>query len=239
MGSGPGLGVSAAPFTYVAHALSVVAAVMVVVWCVSFRGGLAFEATNKQLIFNIHPVLMLIGFIILGSEAIISYKVLPFSKQVNKVVHLTLHAIALALGIVGIYAAFKYHNESAIVNLYSLHSWLGIGTICLYGVQWVLGLVAFFYPGTSQSVRRDFLPWHVVLGLFVYVLAIITASLGFLEKLTFLESSGLDKYGTEAFLVNFNALVVILLGASVFLAAVSPKEQEQEQSQVYVPIAEA
>jgi len=43
--------------------------------------------------------------------------------------------MALILGIIGIYAVFKFHNESGIVNLYSLHSWLGIGVIVLYGVQ--------------------------------------------------------------------------------------------------------
>jgi cytochrome b-561 len=36
-----GLGVKATPFTYAAHA---VAAVLVLVWCVHFRGGLALEA---------------------------------------------------------------------------------------------------------------------------------------------------------------------------------------------------
>ncbi|CAN6238784.1 unnamed protein product, partial [Urochloa humidicola] len=68
------LGVRAAPFTYVAHALAVVAAAMVLVWAIHFRGGLAIEAANKNLIFNVHPVLMLIGFIIIGSEAIMVYK---------------------------------------------------------------------------------------------------------------------------------------------------------------------
>jgi hypothetical protein len=48
-----GLGVRAAPFTYVAHTLAVVAAVMVLVWCIQLRGGLAFEDTNKNLIFNV------------------------------------------------------------------------------------------------------------------------------------------------------------------------------------------
>jgi hypothetical protein len=47
------LGVKAAPFTYAAHALAAAAAVMVLVWCVHFRGGLALEAENKNLIFNV------------------------------------------------------------------------------------------------------------------------------------------------------------------------------------------
>lgn len=215
------LGVGALGFTFATHVLAAAAAVLVLVWCIHFRGGLAFEAKNKSLIFNIHPVLMLIGFVILGGEAIISYKAYPWTKEVKKLLHLILHAIALILGAIGIYAAFKYHNESGIVNLYSLHSWIGLGTICLYAIQWIFGFIVFFYPGAAPSIRSRALPWHVVFGLFVYMLALATAELGFLEKLTFLENSGLYKYGPEAFLVNFTALVVIFFGAFVVLSAIA------------------
>ncbi|MQL98446.1 hypothetical protein Taro_031153 [Colocasia esculenta] len=235
-GGGAGLSVRALPLTYVAHAHAAVAALLVLVWCIHFRGGLAFESTNKSLIFNLHPVFMLIGFIILGSEAIISYKALPWSKEVNKLIHLILHAIATVLGAVGIYTAFKFHNESGIANLYSLHSWVGLGTICLYAIQWLYGFVTFFFPGGSPAFRRSSLPWHVFFGLFVYVLAIATAELGFLEKLTFLESSGLDKYGSEAFLVNFTALVVLLFGAVVVLVAVSPARVAEPHGYKPIPV---
>lgn len=47
------LGVTAAPFTRAAHALAVAAAFLVLVWCVCFRGGLALEAHDKNLIFNV------------------------------------------------------------------------------------------------------------------------------------------------------------------------------------------
>ncbi|KAG9132054.1 hypothetical protein Leryth_026965 [Lithospermum erythrorhizon] len=208
-------------FSYVTHTLALISSIFVLVWCISFRGGLAWEHPDKSLIFNIHPVLMLIGFIILGGEAIISYKALPFEKPVKKLIHLVLHATALILGCIGIYTAFKYHNESNIANLYSLHSWLGMGVIVLYGIQWIYGLVVFFYPGGSHEMRRDSLPWHVLLGMFVYALAIGTAALGFLEKLTFLENSGVAKYGSEAFLVNFTAIFAVLFGAFVFFTAVS------------------
>ncbi|THG17025.1 hypothetical protein TEA_010063 [Camellia sinensis var. sinensis] len=185
---------------------------------------------QKKPDFFIHPVLILIGLIIIGGEAIISYKALPLKKQVKKLIHLVLHSIALILGIVGVYAAFKYHNESGIANLYSLHSWLGIGIIVLYGVQWIYGFIVFFYPGGTASVRRESLPWHVLFGLFVYILAIGNAALGFLEKLTFLESSGLAKYGSEAFLVNFTAIVTILFGAFVVLTSLSQPPNEDKYS---------
>ncbi|KAL1319348.1 hypothetical protein HN51_071638 [Arachis hypogaea] len=228
-----GLGVSALPFTFVAHLLAVAAIVMVLFWNIHFRGGLAWEATNKNLIFNIHPVLMLIGLIIMGGEAIISYKALPLKKEIKKLIHLILHAIALVLGIVGICAAFKNHNESGIANMYSLHSWLGIGVISLYGIQWIFGFVMFFYPGGSESLRSQSIPWHVLFGLIVYVLALGTASLGFLEKLTFLESSaGVAKYGSEALLVNFTAIVTILFGTFVVLSSISSAPGEDDYSPI-------
>ncbi|XP_072978139.1 probable ascorbate-specific transmembrane electron transporter 1 [Typha angustifolia] len=216
-------------FTYVSHVLALVSAVLVLVWCIHFRGGLAFHSTNKSLIFNVHPVLMLIGFIIMGGEAIMSYKALPCSRDAKKLIHLILHAIALVLGCVGIYAVFKFHNESGIANLYSLHSWVGLGTISLYGFQWILGFTTFFYPGGKLSMRRSLIPWHVLFGLFVFILAVGNAELGFLEKLTFLESSGmLQKYGMEALLINFTAIVVILLGASVVISTVTPTRLQEK-----------
>ncbi|KAL8557110.1 hypothetical protein ACS0TY_004539 [Phlomoides rotata] len=224
------IGVKALPCSFVVHFLAVVGAILVLIWNISFRGGLAWESTNKGLIFNCHPVLMLIGFIILGGEAIISYKSLPLEKPQKKLVHLVLHAIALILGIIGIYLAFKFHNESNIANLYSLHSWLGIGVISLYGIQWVYGFLVFFYPGGTSTIRSESLPWHALFGVFVYILAIATAALGYLEKLTFLENSGLDKYGSEAFLVNFTAIVTILYGTFVILTMLSQAPPHDEYS---------
>uniref|UniRef100_A0A5B6YNW4 ascorbate ferrireductase (transmembrane) n=1 Tax=Davidia involucrata TaxID=16924 RepID=A0A5B6YNW4_DAVIN len=224
------IGVKAVPFSLVAHVLAIAGVVMVLVWNIHFRGGLAWESSNKSLIFNIHPVLILIGLIIIGGEAIMSYKSLPLKKEVKKLIHLVLHAIALILGIIGVYAAFKYHNESSIANLYSLHSWLGIGIIVLYGIQWIYGFLVFFYPGGTSAIRNESLPWHALFGLLVFVLAVGNAALGFLEKLTFLENSGLVKFGPEAFLVNFTALVTILYGGFVVLTVLSQAPAEDEYS---------
>ncbi|KAL7146346.1 hypothetical protein ABFS83_06G034300 [Erythranthe nasuta] len=229
------IGVKALPISFVAHFLAIVGAILVLIWTINFRGGLAWESTNKNLIFNLHPVLMLIGLIIIGGEAIISYKSLPLKNPQKKLIHLILHAIALVLGIIGIYTAFKFHNESNIANLYSLHSWLGIGVIVLYGIQWLYGFVVFFYPGGSPAIRSESVPWHVLFGIFVYVLAVGTAATGYLEKLTFLETNGVAKYGTEAFLVNFTALVTILYGTFVILTILSqspPPEDEYSYSAI-------
>ena len=206
------------------HLLAAAATALVLLWCIGFRGGLAFRSHNKQQIFNIHPPLMLIGFIVIGGEAILAYRTLPssVSRDARKKAHLALHAVALALGLIGLYAVFKYHVEAGIPNLYSLHAWLGIATVALYGVQWLAGFLAFFFPGAKPETRRASVPWHAVLGLLVFTLAVGTAQLGFLEKMTFLQAPPLRlaKHGAEALLVNFTAVVVLLLGIAVVLATV-------------------
>jgi cytochrome b-561 len=58
------------------------------------------------------------------------------------------------------------------------------------------------------------------------VLALLAAELGFLEKLTFLQAAGLGRYSSEALLVNFTALVVLLLGVSVVLFVTAPAQNE-------------
>jgi cytochrome b-561 len=49
-----------------------------------------------------------------------------------------------------------------------------------------------------------------------------------LEKLTFLESSGIDKYGPEALLVNFTAVITILYGAFVVLSVLGQAPVEDD-----------
>lgn len=88
-------------------------------------------------------------------------------------------------------------------------------------MQWIYGFLVFFYPGGTSEIRRESLPWHVLLGMFVYILAIANAALGLLEKLTFLENGGLGKYGAEAFLVNFTAIITVLFGAFVIFTVLS------------------
>ena len=211
--------------TLAVHLLAAAATALVLLWCIGFRGGLAFRSRNKQQIFNVHPPLMLIGFIVIGGEAILAYRTLPsttISRDARKKTHLALHAAALALGLVGLYAVFKYHAEAGIPNLYSLHAWLGIATVAIYAAQWLAGFLAFFFPGAKPETRRAAVPWHAVVGLLVFALAVGTAQLGFLEKMTFLQGPPLSvaKYGAEALLVNFTAVVVLLLGVAVVLATV-------------------
>ena len=97
-------------------------------------------------------------------------------------------------------------------------------------LQWLYGFLVFFYPGGTIGLRSDSVPWHVVFGLTVFTLAVGNAAIGFLQKLTFLENSGLAKYGSEALLVNFTAVITILFGAFVMLSVLSQSPIEDENN---------
>ncbi|KAF3682101.1 putative transmembrane ascorbate ferrireductase 2 [Capsicum annuum] len=151
------------------------------------------------------------------------YKTVSGTKNFRKSVHLFLQFMAFFLSLIGLWAAWKFHNDKGIDNFYSLHSWLGLACLFLFGVQWAVGFATFWYPGGSRNSRATLLPWHVFLGIYIYALAIATCATGFLEKATFLQTSHIiSRYSTEALLVNCLGVLIVVLGGLVILAVISP-----------------
>ena len=103
--------------------------------------------------------------------------------------------------------------------------------VCYSFCQWILGFVAFWAQSVSHSQRSELLPWHIFLGLTAYVLALVTAELGLLEKLTFLQKAGATPVGLwsgEAMLVNSIGLAIFVFGASVVLTSIVPNPRREE-----------
>ncbi|GMY24434.1 probable transmembrane ascorbate ferrireductase 2 [Fagus crenata] len=211
------------PIFPIIRVIAIIVTILVLTWTVHYRGGLSLISDNKDLIFNVHPVLMVIGLILLNGEAMLAYKTVSGTKSFRKLVHLTLQFLALCLSIIGAWAALKFHNDKGIDNFYSLHSWLGLACLFLFGIQWVAGFATFWYPGGSKNSRAALLPWHVFLGVYIYALAVVTATTGILEKATFLQTNNvISRYSTEALLVNFLGILIVVLGGFVTLAIVTP-----------------
>uniref|UniRef100_A0A2P2JXW0 ascorbate ferrireductase (transmembrane) n=2 Tax=Rhizophora mucronata TaxID=61149 RepID=A0A2P2JXW0_RHIMU len=211
------------PIFIVIRLLGVVVATLLLAWTMHYRGGLALISDNKDLIFNVHPVLMVIGLVLMNGEAMLAYKTVPGTKAFKKLVHLTLQFLAFSLSLIGVWAALKFHNDKGIDNFYSLHSWLGLACLSLFGIQWAAGFATFWYPGGSKNSRATLLPWHVFFGVYIYALAIATATTGILEKVTFLQTNNvISHYSTEALLVNSLGISIIVLGGLVTLATITP-----------------
>ncbi|KAI3731677.1 hypothetical protein L1987_62866 [Smallanthus sonchifolius] len=208
--------------TIFTHLLGASITLLVLYWLVNFREGFAFMSPVKLKIFNLHPLLMILGFVIFSGEAMITYKAIPATRYTLKLIHLIFHLIALATGILGIYAVFKYHDELDIPHMYTLHSWIGLSTVCLFGLQLLSGFITFLFPGAEPATRARIAPWHVFSGLVIFVLVIVTAETGLIEKFIFQKL----KQGQEAFVVNFIGLLILLFGIFVGLIVVIPLKRK-------------
>ncbi|XWS30676.1 hypothetical protein CRYUN_Cryun23aG0007200 [Craigia yunnanensis] len=152
----------------------------------------------------------------------LAYNTVPGTKNFKKLVHLTVQCLAFILSIIGVWAALKFHNDKGIDNFYSIHSWLGLACLFLFGIQWAAGFATFWYPGGSRNSRASLLPWHFFFGMYKYALAVATATTGILEKLTFLQTNQLiSHYSTEALLVNSLGILIVVLGGFVILATLT------------------
>ncbi|GKV16842.1 hypothetical protein SLEP1_g27418 [Rubroshorea leprosula] len=211
------------PIFLIVRVIGMIIAALLLTWTLHYRGGLALVSENKDLIFNVHPVLMVIGLVLLNGEAMLAYKTVVGTKNFKKLVHLTVQFLAFCLSIVGVWAALKFHNDKGIDNFYSLHSWLGLACLFLFGIQWAAGFATFWYPGGSRSSRASLLPWHVFFGVYIYALAVATAITGILEKVTFLQTNKvISRYSMEALLVNSLGILIVVLGGLVVLAIITP-----------------
>lgn len=70
------------------------------------------------------------------ATAISSYRIFRHaSKKYVKLAHAVIQLIAFALAVVGLVAVFQYHDNKGYANVYSIHSWCGLITVALFGLQ--------------------------------------------------------------------------------------------------------
>ncbi|XP_023756090.1 probable transmembrane ascorbate ferrireductase 4 [Lactuca sativa] len=207
-------------------------AILLLSWALYFTTSfLPHTLSQRDLIYSVlHPLLMVIGFILISGEAILVPRWLPGSRKRKKMVHLWLQGVALTSAIFGIWTKFQ-GREGVIANFFSLHSWMGLLCVSLFGAQWLMGFLSFWHRGEVRMTRIRFLPWHVFLGLYTYGLAVVTAETGLLEKLTFLQTKGVVlKHCTESLIVNCLGLGLATLCGVVILTAVSPKQYQSSHT---------
>ncbi|XP_028650188.2 lysosomal membrane ascorbate-dependent ferrireductase CYB561A3 isoform X1 [Erpetoichthys calabaricus] len=205
---------------FLAILLSVLCMIFVIYWNATWRGGFAWNGSTLQ--FNWHPVLMVIGLIVLYGNAVILYRI-PVTWQGSKLPWKLLHAgltfLAFIFAVIGLVAVFDNHNANRLSNVYCLHSWVGICTVSLFAGQWLLGLATFLFPWTPLELRQLAKPLHVWLGTSVFVMSLISSISGINEKLFFvLSGNSTEKYGdqpAEAIFGNALGVLIFIFGIIV------------------------
>ncbi|KAF6213071.1 hypothetical protein GE061_010785 [Apolygus lucorum] len=210
-----------------AQVLGVLVVILVAIWTSSMGGGFAWSST-PSLEFNWHPLLMSVGFIFLYGNSIMIYRGLrDMRKQRLKLIHAGLPILTLVCVIIAQIAVFDSHNLAVppIPNLYSLHSWIGLGAIILYCTQWVMGLVVFLYPGASMAIRARIMSWHVFMGLTIFTLVILASLTGLTEKAIFKLGPKYGSLPSEAYMINFIGVSIVLFAATVVYITTNPKSK--------------
>lgn len=101
--------------------------------------------------------------LLLRFSAILVHSWLPGSRNLRKSVHLSLQGLALASGISGIWTKFHW-DRGFLANFHSLHSWMGLVVITLFGAQVFFSLHPFsplsYHIKTSITFKTEFDEWN-------------------------------------------------------------------------------
>nr|XP_039270935.1 cytochrome b561-like [Styela clava] len=220
-------------FLGMSQAIAIVMVVLVIVWTSKTLEGFAWDGTSKE--FNLHPLCMICGYILLYGEAILSFRVFSqHDKRFVKVIHGFFHLIAFVTAVVGIVAVFDFHNSSKppIPNMYSLHSWCGMIAFLLFCLQYVFGFVTFLFPGLALAHRQFYLPIHKYFGLSILFMMAMASISGITEKLFFKFPSGqYSKLPYGAVIGNCLGLSILAFIMVVGYIVYNPKWKREEDSE--------
>lgn len=219
------------------------AVLFVVIWMTAYESGFAWTSHPEQQ-FHYHPTLMIMGFLFITGEAILAFRVFRNeTKHFAKLVHLTLHSVALVFIVISLKAVWDSHdyNRDAsgtlepLPNLYSLHSWIGLTLVTFYFMQYAVGFTTFFYPGLAMSMRTFVMPFHRLFGYIIFLFVGITILMGVTEFSAWKHKCwtqdkvfcGEQAVGNFVGLcaVSFVALVLILVLNSRWSRSPSPEEE--------------
>ena len=140
-----------------------------------YLGGLNM---NEE-IFNWHPVLMVAGMFFCLITSMLSYRILPLPQSLQKTIHILVHSAAIVCISIGLACVLASDNKksknpynSYAANFWSIHSFVGICAICLYGLNFLLGIFHYLLPGVSLTMKQNFMLNHVFLGTFILITAL-------------------------------------------------------------------
>jgi hypothetical protein len=158
-------------------------------WVLKFDKGFAWTNDKKKQ-FNLHSFLMIVGFIFLNGQAMLIYKTFLCCKKIyNKITHTIFFVLSISIitfgMIVGIQGQHIAPPDQTPVHFYSIHACIGLVTVALFGLQFLVGFVSYLVllccEKATAGYRARLLPTHVTMGLIIYGLAIAGCISGLLQ----------------------------------------------------------
>eukprot|EP01095_Lingulamoeba_sp_RSL-Kostka_P017818 TRINITY_DN9501_c0_g1_i1.p1 TRINITY_DN9501_c0_g1~~TRINITY_DN9501_c0_g1_i1.p1 ORF type:complete len:283 (-),score=52.96 TRINITY_DN9501_c0_g1_i1:106-876(-) len=198
-------------FLFVVVFLSFLPTITVIIWLLFGLGnysGFAFSWSNDTIdgedpgyqqwqTLNWHPLLMTISFGTLFSQAIVYYRLLPFSHNINKYIHATVQGLALLFSSIAIFVVFMFKKKSENDNMYTGHSYIGMASYVLFLLQFVIGFIAFLFPKLPDVPRKIIHSIHIPLGLLIYISTFISIGSGVVDRELIGGGGGGGSYGID------------------------------------------
>lgn len=158
-------------------------------WVLKFDKGFGWAGDKKKM-FNLHSFLMIVGFIFLNGQAMLIYKTFLCCKKIyNKITHTIFFVLSISIitfgMIVGIQGQHISPPDQTPTHFYSIHAWIGLVTVGLFSLQFVVGFVSYLVllccEKATAGYRARLMPTHVSMGLIIYGLAIAGCLTGIIQ----------------------------------------------------------
>lgn len=148
--------------------------------------------------FAYHPVLMTC-FVAGQLLAICVWSLIPWGP-VAKIIHAALQTGSLVCMILGFVAIVKDRKDAQLATFTTIHSWLGIAAICIFGLAYMWGILmglltaSFSQSSFTISHRAGMRYFHRNFAVLSVLLCVIAVTTGFMDHL----SEGLCFYKLES-----------------------------------------
>jgi len=164
----------------VADLFGIVVFALLLTWIIQSGKGLDWNTGGG--LFNTHVLCMAFFMIFLQGNGSIVYRLLPTRpKYVTKLIHAGIHfivCIGITFGFVAIIENKKMGHEA---HFTSLHSWIGLATICCYYAQFIFGFFMYLYPSGPTNAKIFAIPIHKLVGRSLFLFAVTTCVAGIME----------------------------------------------------------
>nr|XP_032514184.1 cytochrome b reductase 1 isoform X4 [Danaus plexippus plexippus] len=163
---------------------------LTIFWTFFYREGYGWADDIPEKQFNLHPTLMVAGFVTFSGFSVLLYRICRCFRRIYvKLLHAIFHALAFPCIVIGFLAVLDFHNKKGINNFYSLHSWIGLVAMGLFGIQYAVGFFSFLLllicnKGTA-NFRASLVPIHAAFGILTFVLGVCACLTGLTEKALF------------------------------------------------------
>lgn len=134
-------------------------------------------------------------------------------KMTVKIVHATFHAASVIFICLGLGVEFITHGYHSEANLYSLHSWIGIGTVVIFVSQFFFGVCCYLSPWMKESMKAFYHPMHVFFGIVCFIMAIATSLIGLNQNARF--NMQYTELPSQGVLINIIGVLITIYGVLV------------------------